>query len=390
MKKYEEELKKIKEKSRFRQIPNIENKDEKYIFSEGKKYLNLSSNDYLGLSQDKDLIKEFISEFQNDENFAFSSTSARLLTGENKAFSDLENFLKKTYKKEACLLFNSGYHANIGTISALNQKGCAIFSDKLNHASIIDGMKLSDGDFHRYKHLNYDHLETLLQKHQNKYEEIIIISESVFSMDGDIADIKKLIEIKNKYNAILIIDEAHSIGIFGENGFGFCESYPEVDLVLSPFGKAIASYGAFTAGNKTLIDYIINKARSFIFSTSIPPINALWTKWILEKKLPLLKEKRTKLLNLSKKLREDLILKGIETLGESQIVPIIIGKDEKTVKIAQKLKSCGYWVLPIRPPTVPQGSSRLRISLSATMMSEDIEKLPDLIQEALKESNNEN
>ncbi|MEI8376926.1 MAG: 8-amino-7-oxononanoate synthase [bacterium] len=384
MEKFVQELEKFKIQSQFRQIPDIEAKEGKYIFSEGKKYLNLSSNDYLGLAYDCDLTQEFLDSIKNQKNVFFSSASSRLLTGNSEVFEDLEKHIAGLFNKERCLLFNSGYHANIGVLSALNQKGYAVFSDKLNHASIIDGMKLSDGDFYRYKHLDCKHLEALLAKNASKYEKVFIVSESVFSMDGDIVDIEKLVQIKQKYNAILIIDEAHAFGVLGEKACGAAESVDGVDLIMATFGKALASYGAFVVGDSVLIEYLINKARSFIFSTNIPPINAMWSLWLLKNKLPQTFEKRQNLFNLASFLRNELQKNGLETLGESQIVPVIIGDNEKTVKITEKLKSEGFWVLPIRPPTVPDGSSRLRISLNTLMNEEDIMRLPQIIKESLR------
>lgn len=381
MEKFIQELENLKNQSQFRQIPDIEAKDGKYIFSGGKKYLNLSSNDYLGLAYDSILVQEFLN---TSEIASFSSASSRLLTGDDKVFSGLEDYIAKLFNKEQCLLFNSGYHANIGVLSALNQKGCAVFSDKLNHASIIDGMKLSEGDFYRYKHLDYEHLESLLEKNSAKYEKVFIISESVFSMDGDIADIERLVRIKQKYNAILIIDEAHAFGVFGQNGCGVSENIEGVDIVIATFGKALASYGAFVVGNSVLIEYLINKARSFIFSTNIPPINAMWSFWLLKNKLPQTTQKRQNLLNLAKFLRSELQKNELKTLGESQIVPVIIGDNDKTLQIAEKLKSEGFWVMPIRPPTVPLGASRLRISLNTLLTKEDIIKLPQIIKEGLQ------
>ena len=196
---YEEEIKKYKAKDNFRQVRNIDEKCGKYIISEGKKYLNLSSNDYLNLSTDRSLIEEFIDLDKKQNEFIFSSTSSRLLTGTSKIYNRLEYNLAFIFKKEACLLFNTGYQCNLGVVSSLVNRDDVIFSDKLNHASIIDGMKLSGAKFYRYRHLDYQNLEEQLEKYRSNYKKAIIISESVFSMDGDIADIKKLTELKKKY-----------------------------------------------------------------------------------------------------------------------------------------------------------------------------------------------
>ena len=220
---YDEEIKKLVEKDNFRQVKDIEEKHGKFLSVNGKNLLNFSSNDYLNLSTDKDLINEFIEKYKNNNEFIFSSTSSRLLTGTSTCYKKLEKNLAKLFNKEACLLFNTGYQCNLGVVSTLVNRDDVIFSDKLNHASIIDGMKLSKTQFYRYKHLDYDNLEELLKKHRNNYKKAIIISESVFSMDGDIADIQKLIELKKKYNCLLMIDEAHAFGIFGKKLAGISD-----------------------------------------------------------------------------------------------------------------------------------------------------------------------
>jgi 8-amino-7-oxononanoate synthase len=250
-----------------------------------------------------------------------SSASARLLSGTSEEFTSLESTLKKLYNRDGCLIFNTGYQCNLGVISTLCQKGDIVFSDKLNHASIIDGMKISNGDFLRYNHLDYAHLEKLLAKYRNKYNRAIIISESIFSMDGDIADIDKLIELKNKYNCLLMIDEAHAFCAFGENLVGLTYN-KDVDIITATFGKALGSFGAFCIADNTIITYLVNKARSFIFSTSIPPINIAWTNWLLTEKIEYLTSQKEKLSALAEKARKIL---G-ETPSDSHIIPIVIGK----------------------------------------------------------------
>jgi len=373
-------LEQLKAENQFRSIKNIDRKDGKYIFVEGKRFLNLSSNNSLGITSNKAFLDGFIAGL---DDTSFGSASARLLTGNQPVYNRLENHLAELYSKESCLLFNSGYHANVGIISALSNKGDVVFSDKLNHASIIDGIKLSDGEYFRYKHLDYEHLEQLLEKNRAEFKKSIIITESVFSMDGDIANLKRLVSLKNKYDSILIVDEAHAFGVFGDKGLGVCEQQEimqNIDLIVGTFGKAAASIGAFATGNKLLIDYLINRARSFIFSTALPPVNVLWTFSVIKELFPQLSQKRENLLKTASQLRKNLSENGFATTGESQIVPVIIGDNEKTVKIAQELKNYGYWVLPIRPPTVPKGSSRLRLSLNADIEYSEIEKIPEIIK----------
>lgn len=367
---YEKTLTELKQASHLRTISNFERKEGKYIYVNGKKLLNLSSNNYLNFADNEEITKEFLKD--TGYKYTFGSASARLLTGTLPIYQELENLICSLFKTDKTLLFNSGYHANVGINSTLAGSGDVIFSDKLNHASIIDGMQLSKGKFFRYKHNDTENLETLLKRERANFKNAIIVSESVFSMDGDIADIQKLVELKKKYNCILVIDEAHAFGVFGERGLGVCEKLgliQDVDLIMGTFGKSIGSMGAFATGNAALIEYLTNKARSFIFSTSLPPINIAFSKWIIENKLPATYDKRLKMLELGKKLG-----------SESHIIPYIVGENDKTVELSEILYQNGYFTLPIRPPTVPVGTSRLRLSLTADMTEDDLSKLIEILK----------
>lgn len=384
---FKKEIEELKSNDMFRHIYDIEKKEGKYIFLDGKKYVNLSSNDYLGLSTNKFLVDEFISSCCSSSDFLFSSASARLLSGNSEVYKNLEQQLAKMFSKEAALLFNTGYQCNLGVVSAFAQKQDVIFCDKLNHASIIDGIKLSGANFYRYKHLNYEHLEELLKKYRADYKRALIISESVFSMDGDIADIKKLVELKEKYNAVLMIDEAHAFGIFGNNICGVSEEtgvLRNVDIITATFGKSIASMGAFVVSNKNMIDYFINKSRSFIFSTALPPVNILWTSWLLSKKFNLLLEKKEKVRTLIKITLDYIKGKGIDCISQSQIIPIVTGDNRKALELALFLQEHGFFVLPIRPPSVAPKSSRIRLSLNAGVSVDDIREIVDLVSGELK------
>ena len=380
---FQNELNKLKESDTYRQIPNISEKDGEYVVINDEKLLNLSSNDYLNISTNENLAKEFMKYFCSNPQCQFSSASARLLSGTTSVYRDLEKVLSELFHKDAALIFNTGYQCNLGVISTLARRGDVVFSDKLNHASIIDGMKLSDADFHRYKHLDYEHLETLLEKYRDKYDKAIIVSESVFSMDGDTADIKKLVELKKKYNAILMIDEAHAFCSIDDHLAGMSDRNPDVDIITATFGKALGSFGAFAVSNKTIINYLINKSRSFIFSTSIPPINIAWTKWLLTEKREFLFEQKKKLARLIIAVHKYFKSIDINTVSESQIIPIIFGDDKKTVDIAEQLRNMGYFVLPIRPPTVPPNTSRLRLSLTADMDFEEVRTLIDYVKDEI-------
>ncbi len=370
---YEKILDELRQYSHFRDLKNFEKKDEKYIYFKGKKLLNLSSNNYLNFADNKKITQEFL-DFAEDE-YSFGSASARLLTGTLPVYKELEELLSRLYKKDATLLYNSGYHANVGISSALNQKGDVIFSDKLNHASIIDGMRLSDGKFFRFPHNNMEALEKLLERERKNYKNAFIITESVFSMDGDIEDLKKIVELKKKYNCIMIIDEAHAFGVFGEKGLGVAEELgiiDDVDLIVGTFGKAVGSMGAFVTGSKTMIDFLINKSRSFIFSTALPPINIAFTKWIIETQFPKTNARRKNMLSIAKKMGSD-----------SHIIPVVIGENKDTVDLCEVLFHNGYFTLPIRPPTVPVGTSRLRLSLTADIKEEELTVLKERINEVL-------
>lgn len=378
---YDEEIKKLVEKDNFRQVHNIEYKTGKYLSIDGRNLLNFSSNDYLNISTDRDLLNEFIEKYKNHEEFILSSTSSRLLTGTSTVYKKLEDNLAKIFNKEACLIFNTGYQCNLGVVSSLVNRDDVIFSDKLNHASIIDGMRLSSTQFFRYKHFDYNNLEELLIKHRNEYKKAIIISESVFSMDGDIADIKKLIELKKKYNCLLMIDEAHAFGIYGKNLAGIADRdnlLNDVDIITATLGKSFASMGAFCVSNRTIIDYLINKANSFIFSTAIPPVNIMWSNFLIEEKFNTVRQKAEKLNTLIKEAHN-----YIKDNGETQIVPVIIGENNKTVKIAEQLRAKGFYVLPVRPPTVPVNTSRLRLSLTADITFDEFKTVIDTVKEVL-------
>lgn len=369
---YQKILAELKDKSHFRDLKDFESKDEKYIYFKGKKLLNLSSNNYLNFADNKEITKEFL-DFSGDK-YSFGSASARLLTGTLPVYKDLEDLLSKLYNKESTLLYNSGYHANVGISSALCQKGDVVFSDKLNHASIIDGMKLSDGKFFRYPHNDMEALERLLKRERANYKNALIITESVFSMDGDIADLKKIVELKKKYNCIMIIDEAHAFGVFGGKCLGVADELgiiDEIDLIVGTFGKAIGSMGAFVTGSKVMIDFLINKSRSFIFSTALPPINIAFTKWIIENKLTI-NNRQKKMLSIAQKMG-----------SHSHIIPVVIGGNKETVDLCDVLFHNGYFTLPIRPPTVPVGTSRIRLSLTADIEEDELKNLKDIINESV-------
>lgn len=364
------ELEELSQAGQFREVPNIQAKSDGKILIDGVEYINFASNDYLGISTKRDLRQEFLSTHDS----LLSSASARLLTGSSQEYKELEKTVAQIFNKEAALIFNTGYQSNLGVISALISKGDVVFSDKLNHASIIDGMQLAKGDFYRYKHFDYDNLEKLLETKRGNYKRALIVTESVFSMDGDVVDLDRIIELKNKYNCLLMVDEAHAFCAYGKTIAGV--SYgKDVDIITATFGKAVGSFGAFCVSNNEIISYLVNKARSFIFSTSIPPVNIAWSNWLLTEKREYIEAQKAKLTALIQDIKAFYPKQEL-----THIIPIVIGSNDETNKVSEKLRSLGYYIPAIRPPTVPNGTSRLRISLTADCKAEDFRKVLDIVR----------
>ena len=375
---YKSEIEQLKANDSFRFLRKTRS-DGKNILFEGKQFINFSSNDYLGISSDKVLWKEFIDSLPDE--FLGGACSSRLLSGNSIFYFDLENFLSELYGRESSMIFNSGYHANIGILPTLATDKDLIISDKLIHASIIDGIRLSKAKAIRYHHNDLVHLEEILEKERKSHENVFIVTESVFSMDGDLADLEKLIELKKKYSAFLYLDEAHAIGVFGNRGLGVCEEkyvISEIDLIIGTLGKAIASQGAFLVCNNVIREYLINKMRSVIFTTALPPVSLLWTQKVLQKSIKMQKE-RLHLKMLGDYFRKKLVQIGMNTGGESQIVPVIIGENSDCIRVAEKLREERNFLLPVRPPTVPQGTARLRFSLTAQMQTSEIDRIIELL-----------
>ena len=281
---YIKKLETIKATGNYRTLREIE-QNGFLIHAQGREMLNLSSNDYLGLSTNPQLAESFRSE-TDIMALGYSAASSRLLSGNHQYYKMLEDDLADWYDKEGALVFNSGYHANIGILPALTGKRDLVVADKLVHASIIDGLRLSDAQMLRYRHLDYEHLRSILTQHREEYEQVFIVTESVFSMDGDVADLQQLCELKKEFDAFLYVDEAHAIGVRGTNGLGCCEEQActeDIDFIVGTFGKAFASMGAFVVCEEIFREYLVNTQRSLIFTTALPPVNVAWTRFILNK-----------------------------------------------------------------------------------------------------------
>ena len=277
----QEELNSLKETNNFRVLKECDSS-----------LINFSSNDYLGLANDRELLNEFYSNY----HCKLSSSSSRLIDGSYPEVMELERELEKIYNR-AGIVFNSGFDANSSIIETFYNKDTLIISDRLNHASIYDGIINCGAKLLRYKHLDMENLENILIKYRDKYEDILVVSETVYSMDGDVANIKKLVELKRKYNFDLMVDEAHSYGV---NGYGIAYEnnlVQDIDFLVIPLGKGGGSVGSYLLCSQLCKDYIINKNRKFIFTTALPPVNNCWNLFIL-KKMPEFLEKRQKLQEL--------------------------------------------------------------------------------------------
>lgn len=328
-----------------------------------KEYIDLSSNDYLGLSGHPAL-KE--ASCRATEEFGTGASASRLLSGGLDMHHRLEEAVAAFKRKESALVFNSGYQANVGIISSLYSKGDVIFSDRLNHASIVDGMLLSAAKIARFAHNDLNHLEDLLKNHRRKFKKALIVTETIFSMDGDRSPLRDLVRLRKRYDCEIMVDEAHATGIYGPDGSGVVEEEglsDEIDIIMGTFSKALGSFGAYLAASRGTIDYLVNACRSFIYSTALPPAVIAANIAAIE----VVKDEPTRRLTLLRSaayFREAIKALGLETRGSSQIIPWVIGENRKVVALGLALQERGYWVLPIRPPTVPDGEGRIRFSLT--------------------------
>ncbi|MFW2035345.1 8-amino-7-oxononanoate synthase [Acinetobacter junii] len=378
---YAEQLDQLKQQGNFRQF-TANQQQGRWITIQDRTMLNLASNDYLGLAADLSLREEFLDTLKI-ERVLFSSSSSRLLTGNFAEYEQFENSLSKAFGR-AALLFNSGYHMNIGILPALADSKSVILADKLVHASMIDGIRLSNAQYVRYRHNDLQHLEQLLQKYQQdeQVERIIVVTESIFSMDGDETDLAALAQLKQRFvKTMLYVDEAHAIGVRGGQGLGCAEQYDvlhQIDFLVGTFGKAIASIGGYIICDPIIRDYLINKMRPLIFSTALPPISMAWSDFIFNKVLNM-QQQRQHLAEISHFLQKAVIAKSFSSPSSSHIIPIIVGESNAAIEKARYVQQQGFYAMPVRPPTVPQNSSRLRISLTSMVQKAELEKLVECL-----------
>ena len=345
------------------------------VLVDGRKLLNFCSHDYLGLSKHP-LLKERALEFI--EHYGAGSTASRLICGNYNCFEDVEKRLALLKGVEAALIFNSGYQANSSLVPALTDQNSLIFSDRLNHRSIIQGALLSRCRVVVYNHNDIAQLRQLLEQyHDVGYSRILIITESVFSVDGDLGDIDSLIELAEEFQALLIVDEAHATGIMGPQGMGLTAG-KRVDLTMGTFGKAFGSFGAYVTCSEQMRDYLINCCPGFIYTTALPPSVIGSIDAALEL-IPQMDKERRELLMNAEFLRRSLHELGLNT-GKSaaQIVPVIIGNEQEALAVSAWLEENSVLATALRPPTVEQGQSRIRLTLTALHTRRDVERVIDI------------
>lgn len=365
----------------LRILPEVRH-DGIWIEQDGRRMLNMSSNDYLGLASDATLQDEFWQSLPERDRL-ISASSSRLLTGNFDVHQELETLLAERFGRESALTFSSGYHLNTGILPAVADVHTLILADKLVHASLIDGIRLSSATCIRYRHQDYRQLQSLLEKHRTNFERMIIVTESVFSMDGDVAPLAELVELKKAFpNVMLYVDEAHAIGVRGKRGLGIAEEQgclADIDFLCGTFGKALASVGAYVVCSRLMHDYLVNRMRTLIFTTALPPLNVAWTKFVFSR-LDGWEDRRVRLASMAEKVREAVRRAGYPCPSESHIVPLVVGESEKAVLKAAEMQRNGFYVLPVRPPTVPEGTSRLRLSLTAALPEAEVERLVEAIE----------
>ena len=360
-----DELSLIHDKKLFRLLTELETGQSPEVTIEGRNYILLGSNSYLGLSVDPKVVESAKLAL---EKYGTGSGGSRLVSGSSDLHRMLEEKIAEFKNTEAAILFSSGYLANIGTISALVGSEDIIYSDELNHASIIDGARLSRSTVRIYKHLDLNNLNKILEKDKNKNCKKLIITDSVFSMDGDLVPLPGLVELAERYGCMLMVDEAHATGVLGERGSGATEHFgveDRVPVVMGTLSKAIGSLGGYIAGSRELIDYIRNRVRSYIFDTSLPPASiaaAIAAIDIIENE----PERRGHLWKLVKQFKSGIEDAGLTILpSHSAIIPVLIGEAEPALNFAGILRENGVFTPAVRPPSVPHGMCRIRVTIMA-------------------------
>lgn len=373
-------LAKRKADGTLRTLSELDSRSPGIIIHRGKRYVDFSSNDYLGFSTHPKLIE---AARQALELHGVGTGASRLMSGDLRLHHALEEQTASFKGKESALVFNSGYQANVGIIPAIVGRGDVVFADRLCHASLLDGIAVSRARLVRFRHNDVDHLRNLLERERPGFEKALIVTESVFSMDGDLAPLNPLVELKDRYNCILMVDEAHATGVFGDQGKGLVDAEglsEQVELIMGTFSKALGGFGAYLAASRSVTDYLVNAARGFIYSTSLPAAIIAADLAALE----LCKSEADRgraLLARAEQFRRAAAEAGWSVGGASQIIPVMVGESAEAVRYAGELFDRGFRALPIRPPTVPQGTARLRFSLCYAHTEEHLTGVLEALRE---------
>ena len=383
MKFVSDELKELEKSGLYRRLRTITSNQEARVSIGGKEYVSFSSNNYLGLANHPKVKEAAINAI---EQYGCGAGASRLIVGTMELHDRLEKRIAQFEGKPASILFCSGYVANVGTITSLVGEGDAIIVDRLNHASIIDAARLSGAKLLVYPHKNVAKLEQILESYK-KYKRKLIVTDAVFSMDGDFAPLKEIVALAKKHKAMTMIDEAHATGVIGESGRGVAEHlnvFKDIDIIMGTLSKAIGSLGGYVVGSRKLIEYLQNKARSFIYTTALPPAvcaASIAAFDIIETQASI-RDRFWQRVNLLKKGLKDI---GFDTMGtESHIIPIYIGDAETAMEFSRYLYKNSILVPAIRFPTVPKGTARLRVTVIATHTRRDINRLITVLEEAKK------
>jgi len=387
MKKYrfiEEELNRRRRRSHLRRLQSVTPLEGVDVRVGDRTAVNFCSNDYLGLSKHPLLIKRAI-EFT--KRYGAGSTASRLICGNYDCFQAVEEKLADLKGTEAALILNSGFQANVSILPALADRETLILSDQLNHNSIVQGVLLSRCHVLRFRHNDVAHLEELLRENINKgFSRLLIVTESVFSVDGDRSDIGSLVELSRAFDALLMVDEAHATGVLGTRGMGLCCG-KGVDLTIGTFGKACGSFGAYAACSRKLRDYLVNCCSGFIYSTAMPPsvIGSIDAALDL---IPAMEKERKELHAKSDFLRSHLQKLGWGTgTSNTQIIPVLVGGETEALALSRHLENMGVLATALRPPTVPEGECRIRLALSVTHTMAQLEYLIQLFKEGSAHGN---
>ncbi len=373
-------LEALKQANLYRSRKVIDSAPGIYLQVEGRKLLNFCSNDYLGLANHPEVIAAFK---QAADQYGVGSGSAHLVCGHSREHHALEEELADFTERERALLFSTGYMANMGIIAALMGQGDVVYQDKLNHASLLDGGLLSGAHFKRYLHNDMNSLQLKMQREKSSCK-AMIVTDGVFSMDGDCASLPSLAAIAQQSNAYFMVDDAHGFGVLGQTGAGLVQQCQldqhQVPLLVGTLGKAFGTSGAFVVGSEEMIETLIQKVRTYIYTTALPPAIAAATRASLQR-VQQDNWRREKLKMLVKRFQEGAKQLGLAVMpSESAIQPLLLGSSQKAMQASEYLLQQGLWVSAIRPPTVPQGSARLRITFSALHEQQHIDQLLNALQ----------